>query len=384
MIQVRSFVLSGITPVPVTVHAEMAGSDLHIECPGADEKYVREMAGNVRCALRDTLVGLDALPVRLVIDTTGTAKRTPRLALVVAVLAALGRAPVLPHVVLGDVDYQGRVHPSRGVFQALRTLPAGSIAVVAGDSAAEAAHVEMAGGPLVKCAAVRTVAALMKVLEGAALPAVESAAAFNVVPRTWQPASPGPRDGGPLSAWQAKLIADTLAVPSALWTMGPQPCALLARRVLDELPPLTETEAVELTAIQSASGLLRGGAATMRPFRAPHHTVSAVGLVGGGDPVHPGEITLAHGGVLYLDEIAEFRGLALDPIRQAMREGVVTICRSKERVLFPARPRVIIARTFPCPCFAARLAACSCPPGRTESFTARATKVPWAAKLSAA
>lgn len=382
MFEVRTFVLSGISAIAATVCAEPAGSDLQIVCPGADEKYVREMVGNVRCALRD--VTEDPIPVRLTIVTEGVAKRVPRLALVVAVLAALGKAPVLPHAVLGEVDYQGRVHPWRGTFQALRTLAGGSFAIVAADNAPEAAHVEMAGGPLVKCAAVRNVRLLVEVLAGCALSANPGANAFNVVPRAWKPASPGPRDGGPLSAWQAKLVKDTRAAPSALWTIAhPAPVGLLARRLVDDLPALTEPEAVELTAIQSAVGLLRDGAATYRPFRAPHHTVSAVGLVGGGDPLHPGEVTLAHGGVLFLDEVAEFRGLTLDPLRQAMRDGQITIARMRERVTFPARPRIIVARTYPCPCLAARLDACSCPPGRVESFTARATKLPWAAKLSA-
>lgn len=382
MLSVQTFVLSGITPIATTVRAERAGTNLQIVCPGADEKYVREMAANVRAAL--LLAGVEEWPVRLVIETAGAAKRVPRLALVVAALAILGRAPVLPHAVLGDVDYQGKVHPIRGTFQALRTLAGGSVAIVAAGNAAEAAFTEMGGGPFVKCAAVRDVTSLVKVLEGCALPAHETASAFNVVPRTWKATPPAHRDGGPLSAWQAKLVADTLAVPSTLWTIAhPHPVTLLARRVLDELPELTETEAAEMTAIQSAAGMLQNGAATYRPFRAPHHTVSPAGLVGGGEPVRPGEVTLAHGGVLYLDEVAEFRSITLDPLRQAMREGQVTICRSKERIAFPARPRIIIARTFPCPCSAARVAPCSCSPSRAESFAARATKLPWVASLSA-
>lgn len=368
MIEIRTFVLSGITPIAATVRAEQAGTDLQIVCPGADEKFTREMVGSVRCALRD--VTTDPIPVRLVIETTGPAKRIPRLALVVGVLAALGKAPVLPHAVLGEVDYQGRVHAFRGTFQALRALAGGSFAIVAADNAAEAAHVEMAGGPFVKCAAVRNVRLLVEVLAGCALGANPGANAFNVVPRTWKVTTPAHRDSGPLSPAQAKLVADTIAAPSALWTIAhPQRARSVARRVLDELPELTETEAAEITAIQSASGLLRDGVATYRPFRAPHHTVSAVGLVGGGDPIHSGEVTLAHGGVLYLDEIAKFKSRALDSIGQAMRNGQVTIARMRERVTrmrervtFPARPRVIIARA--------------------ESFAARGARLPFAAKLA--
>jgi magnesium chelatase family protein len=117
------------------------------------------------------------------------------------------------------------------------------------------------------------------------------------------------------------------------------------------LPPLELDEAVECTAIHSVAGTLPSdtGIVTQRPFRAPHHSVSEAGLVGGGDVPRPGEVSLAHHGVLFLDELAEFRRAALEALRQPLEDGKVCIARARARAWFPARP-VLVAAVNPCPC----------------------------------
>jgi magnesium chelatase family protein len=127
---------------------------------------------------------------------------------------------------------------------------------------------------------------------------------------------------------------------------------MLARRLPGLMPALTPTEALEITAIHSVTGLLSAsrGMARSRPFRAPHHTVSEVGLVGGGhDLPRPGEVSLAHHGVLFLDELAEFRRAALEALRQPLEDGMVTISRAHAKATFPARPVVVCAMN-PCAC----------------------------------
>jgi len=126
---------------------------------------------------------------------------------------------------------------------------------------------------------------------------------------------------------------------------------LLARTLPGLLPPLSFGEAIEVTAIHSVAGLIdpKTGMVAMRPFRAPHHSVSEPGLVGGGENPRPGEVTLAHLGVLFLDELAEFRRRALEALRQPLEDGWVQITRARATVRFPARP-LLVAATNPCPC----------------------------------
>ena len=125
---------------------------------------------------------------------------------------------------------------------------------------------------------------------------------------------------------------------------------MIARRLPSILPPLGPEEAIEVTRIQSIAGV-RGGAGlvTTRPFRAPHHTISAAGLVGGANPPQPGEATLAHRGVLFLDELSEFARPSLEALRQPLEDGHVTIVRGQQVMEFPTR-FMLVAASNPCPC----------------------------------
>jgi len=139
---------------------------------------------------------------------------------------------------------------------------------------------------------------------------------------------------------------------------------LLARALPGILPPLTPDETLEVTRIYSVAGVLAPGTPVVRqrPFRAPHHTVSYAGLVGGGSSPRPGEISLAHRGVLFLDEMPEFHPRVLEVLRQPIEEGVVTIARARETLTFPARFMLVGAQN-PCPCgyYGDAARACSCP-----------------------
>ncbi|MDA8430772.1 MAG: ATP-binding protein, partial [Geobacteraceae bacterium] len=126
---------------------------------------------------------------------------------------------------------------------------------------------------------------------------------------------------------------------------------MLARRIPSILPAMGFDEAIETTAIFSVSGLLEGGTAlvTQRPFRAPHHTISDVGLIGGGASPKPGEVSLAHNGVLFLDELPEFKKHALEVLRQPLEDGRVNISRALQSLTYPARV-MLVAAMNPCPC----------------------------------
>src|SRR6516164_7061977 len=149
---------------------------------------------------------------------------------------------------------------------------------------------------------------------------------------------------------------------------------LLAKRLPTIMPPLTPGESLETTRIYSAMGLLRAGEPLMsrRPFRPPHHSVSDAGLVGGGSPPHPGEISLAHKGVLFLDELPEFNRKTLEVLRQPLEEGEVTISRALRSNKFPA-DFILVAAMNPCPCGyrSDPRRACSCTPPQVERYLSK-------------
>ncbi len=146
---------------------------------------------------------------------------------------------------------------------------------------------------------------------------------------------------------------------------------LLAKRLPTIMPPLTATESLETTRIYSAMGLLPAGQAllALRPFRHPHHSVSDAGLVGGGSTPQPGEISLAHKGVLFLDELPEFNRKTLEVLRQPLEEGQVTISRALRSTTFPA-DFVLVAAMNPCPCGyrSDPRRACNCTPPQVEKY----------------
>lgn len=137
---------------------------------------------------------------------------------------------------------------------------------------------------------------------------------------------------------------------------------MLARRISTILPPLSDEEAIEVLTIYSAIGQADMKKLT-RPFRAPHHTASTVAIIGGGNDARPGEISLAHNGVLFLDEFPEFRRDVIEALRQPMEEGFVTVARAKATVVYPAR-FMLIAAMNPCPCgnYGDPKAVCNCSP----------------------
>jgi magnesium chelatase family protein len=150
---------------------------------------------------------------------------------------------------------------------------------------------------------------------------------------------------------------------------------MLARRLPGILPPLTPDETVEVSAILSVAGLLNAGAGLVhaRPFRAPHHSISVSGLIGGGNPPHPGEVTFAHRGVLFLDEAAEFQTHVLESLRQPLEDGRVTIARVGGVGQFPARIQLVAAAN-PCRRGCPALDRCVCTPGERQRYLGRLSR----------
>src|ERR687894_434249 len=147
---------------------------------------------------------------------------------------------------------------------------------------------------------------------------------------------------------------------------------MLARRLRGILPPLTVEESIEVTKVHSAAGEGDGALVRERPFRAPHHTISTSGLAGGGSNPRPGEVSLAHHGVLFLDELPEFGRNTLEALRQPLEDGQVTISRVAATLTYPARVTLVCAMN-PCPCGYAgdRRKVCRCTAGQIERYQSR-------------
>lgn len=146
---------------------------------------------------------------------------------------------------------------------------------------------------------------------------------------------------------------------------------MLARRLPSILPPMSHEEAVEVTGLQSVAGNLRvDGLTKQRPFRAPHHSISASGLVGGHHSFIPGEVSLAHAGVLFLDELSEFSTRSLESLRQPLDDGEIALTKDQHTIILPARFQ-LVAATNPCPCGAANTANCRCSAAERKRYNTR-------------
>jgi magnesium chelatase family protein len=150
---------------------------------------------------------------------------------------------------------------------------------------------------------------------------------------------------------------------------------MLARRVASILPPLSLEEAIEASTVWSVAGLLPAdrGLLSARPFRSPHHTASEAGLIGGGGVPHPGEISLAHHGVLFLDELPEFSSRVLEALRQPLEDARVLVARAAGTASFPARFQLVAAAN-PCRRGCASLATCACSPAERARYLARLSR----------
>jgi len=348
----QSSTLVGLDASAVHVEVDITRGMPSFDLVGLAEAAVRESRTRVRAAIEQS--GFP-FPVRRV--TVNLAPADVRksgtgfdLAIAVATLAAAGECAsdaLDAWMLLGELSLTGGVRGVRGVLPQVIAAKERGVrgVIVAAENVAEAAVVEGLD--------VRGAETLREVCDFLA-------GRVELPRHASTHATPPPEDSSLLDLVDirgqdhAKRAFEVAAAGGHnLLLTGPPGGGktMLARAMPTILPAMTFRECVEVTAVHSAGALLRPGVAliTERPFRAPHHTASAVGLVGGGDPPRPGEIALAHHGVLFLDELPEFPRESLEGLREPLEEGSVTIVRARMRARYPAR-FTLVAAMNPCPC----------------------------------
>jgi magnesium chelatase family protein len=369
VVVVNSRALAGVAAPAVAVEVHVTGGLPGIHIVGLPDAEVREARDRVRSAIQNAQFDFPARKVIVNLAPADLPKESGRydLPMALGILAATAQIPaqaLAQYEFAGELALSGELRSVRGALaMALAASRAGRAFVLPTVSAAEAS--------LVHAARVFGAASLLAVCEHLA-----GRTMLSPTPATTATIRDDMLDLADVRGQShAKRVLEIAAAGghSLLFTGPPGTGkSMLAQRLPGLLPPLDDDEALEVAAVASIAGRFQPATLGQRPYRAPHHTASAVALVGGGSDPRPGEISLAHHGVLFLDELPEWDRRVLEVLREPLESGVIHISRAARQCMFPAQFQLIAAMN-PCPCgwLGDPRGRCHCTPDRISRYRGR-------------